>query len=123
MCHVEPPLTFSACKVVPLGESTRGCLSAPKKIDVKLHVNRGHASAQRLRRVLEDSDGDDMHFVTCVDGVLAKSEVFRAFDTAPHAPAAGSSTVAMFYETLQVDLFFFGGIVALHIMDVFSKYA
>ena len=69
---------------------------------MKSHVNQGPASAQKSKRALEDSDGGNMHLLTCVDEVLEQREVCRAFDTAPHAPAAGTSTVAMFNGKLQV---------------------
>ena len=48
----DPPRTFSACKVVTMGDTLDGRLSGPNKIVMKLHVISGHASAQLLRRVL-----------------------------------------------------------------------
>ena len=64
-----------------------------------------------------------MHLPTCVDEVLAQCGVCQAFGKAPHAPAAGASTVAAYSEKLQVALLFVGDIIALRIMDVFSKYS
>ena len=68
--HFGPPPSSSACKVVNLGESMGGCLTKPTKIVVKLHANRGHASAQQLRRVLADSVGGNMRPIACADEVL-----------------------------------------------------
>ena len=62
-----------------------------------------------------------MHLITCADEVLARCEVFHAFEKAPHVPEAGTSTVAMFNEKLQVELLFFDDVMALHVMDVYSK--
>ena len=42
---------------------------------MKLHVCWGHTSAQQLKRVLVDSEGNNMHLVPCVDEVLARCEV------------------------------------------------
>ena len=64
-----------------------------------------------------------MHLATCVDEVMAQCEICRTFDEAPHVPAAGTSTVAMFNAKLQVDLLFLDDIIALRIMDLFSKYS
>ena len=47
--------------------------------------------------------------------------VCNAFDEAPRTPTAGTPTVAMFNEKLQVDLLFSGDLIVLHIVDVFSK--
>ena len=113
----ETPRTFAACEAVTLGGARDSNLTDPKKIAMKLHVNRGRASAQQLRRVLADSGGDNMHLPTCADGVLARREVCQAFEKAPHAPVAGTSTAAMSNEKLQVD------VIALRIMDVYSEYS
>ena len=57
-----------------------------------------------------------------LDGVLGNCEVCRAFDKAPHLPVAGASSVSCFNERAQVDLLFLDDIIAVHAMDVFSKY-
>ena len=54
---------------------------------------------------------------------MAQCEVCQAFDKVPRDPAAGTSTVAMFNEKSQVDLLFLDDIIALRILDVFSKYS
>ena len=62
-----------------------------------------------------------MHLLTCADEVMAQCEVCRACDKAPHVPADGTSTVAMFNEKLQVDLLSLDDSIALQIAEVFSK--
>ena len=64
-----------------------------------------------------------MHLVTRVDEVLAQCEIFQAFEKAPHDPAAGTPTVAVFNEKLQADLPLLGDVIALRGMDVFFKYS
>ena len=91
----EAPRTLAACKAVTLGDAHDSNLTDPERIAMKLHVNWGHASSQQLKRVLADSEGDKMHLLTCLDGVLARREVCQASVKAPHDPAAGTSTVAM----------------------------
>ena len=41
-----------------LGDAREGNNSDPKKIIEKLHVNWGHASAQQIKRILVDAEGD-----------------------------------------------------------------
>ena len=88
-----------------------------------LHVNWGHASAHHFKRILADSDRNNLHLLTCVDKVLAQRGVCQAFEEAPHIPAAGTSTVAMLREKLQVGLLFLDDIIALHVMDACSRYS
>ena len=90
---------------------------------MKLHVNGGHALALQPTREVADSERNNMPLITCVYEVLASCEVCQASEKAPHVPAAGTSTVAMFNEKLQADLLFLDDVIALHIMDVYSKYS
>ena len=90
---------------------------------MKSYVNRGHASAQQLKRELADSDWNNAHLRTCVGEEPAQCEVCQAFEKAPHFPAAGTSTAAMFHQNLNVDLLFLGDIIALHVMALSSKYS
>ena len=70
-----------------------------------------------------DSDGSNMHLLTCVDGVLERREVCQALDKAPHDPAAGASSVAMFNVELRANPLFLDDIIADRAMAVFSKYS
>ena len=118
----EPRHAFSDCKAGTPEDSMDGCLSDPEKTVAKLHVNWGHASARQLERVLVDPDEGTMRPITRVDAASEHCGVRRAFDKAPHAPAAGASAVAMFNEKLQVVLPFLADIIAAHVMEVSSKY-
>ena len=64
-----------------------------------------------------------MHLLACVGKVLEQCGVRRLFDKAPRVPAAGTSTVSMFDENLEVDLFLLGDIIALRAMHVLSTYS
>ena len=86
-----------------------------------MHVNRGHASAQQLKRVSADPGRGNMHLITCADEVLALCEGCRAFDKAPHVPVAGTSAAATFNGKLKADLSFSADVIALHIMGASSE--
>ena len=81
-----------------MGDATDARLSEPRKINIKLHPNWGHASAQQPNRISGDSDWDYIHLVTCVDEVSEQCEVRRTFDKAPHVPVAGASAALVFHE-------------------------
>ena len=89
----------------------------------KLHINWGHASATQIKRVLVDAEGGAQSLIQHVDGVASQCDACTALAKAPHIPISGTSTVSMFNERFQMDLLFLEGIIALHIMDVFSKYS
>ena len=89
-----------------------GCRGEPKEIIMRLHANWGPASAQQLKRVLADSVGGNLHFANCENRVAEQCDDRRSFDTAPRAPSKGTSTVSMFNEKLQDDLWFLGDLIA-----------
>ena len=53
-----------------------------------------------------DAEEDNLSLLRHVEEVVNQCDVCKAFDKAPRAPIAGTSTVAMFNEKLQVDLIF-----------------
>ena len=61
--------------------------------------------------------------VNFVDDVLDHCDVCRAFDEAPHVPVAGTHAVSMFNEKVHVDPLFLDDLIAVHAMDMFSKYS
>ena len=119
LCRFETPLTFAAYKAVTLEDARDGSLTGPKKVVAEMHVNWSNASAQRLRRALADSEGDNMHLLTCVDELLAQCGVRHGGTRS----GGGTSTVALFNEKLQVDLLILDDIIALQVMDVFPTYS
>ena len=96
--------------------------SGSRKIVVKSHVKSGHASAHQLKRVLADSLGGNMHLVNFVGAALGRRDACRPFGAAPHVPIAKTSTLPMFNGELQVDPLFLGDLIALRVVDAFSKY-
>ena len=73
-----------------------------------------------MRRVLADSAGDNLHLLEHVVGVLEHCDACRALDRAPRVPIAGTSTVSMLNEKLQVDRLFSDDVTASPVLDVFS---
>ena len=110
MCSLAPPRPLSACRAVTKGDARDGARSDPKKVILKLHFNRGRASAQQIKRVLVDSEWGVLRLLQHADEVLEHRYVCQAFDRAPHVPIVGTSTVLMFNTALQVDLLFLGDI-------------
>ena len=88
-----------------------------KKIIAKLDAFWGHASEQQLMRVWADSNGDNIHLLNYVDGVLERREVCGAFDKAPHAPVAGRSAVSTSTEKLGAGSLLLDDLIALRAMD------
>ena len=62
-----------------------------------------------------------MHLANYVDEALGQCGARRAFYRAPRVPIAGTFTAPTLNGELQIDLFILDDIIALHIMDVFSK--
>ena len=121
LIRFSPPRELSARTVVTLGDAQDDSISDPKKITMKLHANRGYASATQLKRVPVDSAGGMSHLVNQVGQVLETCDVCRAFDKAPHIPIAGATAVSAFNEKVQVDLLFVDDLVVVHAMDVFRS--
>ena len=91
LCSFAPPRTFSVCT---LGDARDGTRSDPK-----LHLRWGHASAQKIKRVLVDAEGGNLSLLRHVEEVVNQCDVCKAFDEAPRAPIAGTSAVAMLNES------------------------
>ena len=119
----EPPRTLAACKAVTLGDARTSSLTDPEMIATKIHVRWGHAAAQQLKRVLFDWESNNSRLITCVYEVFPRREFRQAFEKVPHALAAGTPTVAMSNEELQVGLLFPDDIIASRVMDVSPKYS
>ena len=68
--------------------------------------------------VLVDSNGENMHLVNYVNGVLERRSICRALENAPHVPIAGTSTVSTLNGELQVNMLFRQDTIALHTMGV-----
>ena len=108
MCRSEPPLVFSACTALTLGDARDDSVSDTRGILLNSRVNWRLSSSRRLWRVLAGSEGGNPHLVNYVDDVLGRYEICRALDKAPRVPIAAASAVSMFYVRAQVDLLFFG---------------
>ena len=70
-----PPNVFSASKTATLGDARDVSVSDPKKISMKLRVNRGHMSANQLKRALVDSESGSSHLANFADDVLVHCDI------------------------------------------------
>ena len=108
----ELPLTFSGCEAVTSRDAANSRLSEPKKIIMKLPVNRGRVSAHQLKRVLVGPDGKTMGSVNYAE------KVYRALEKAPHFPIAGKSAASLLDKKLKVDLLLPDAATGLHATDI-----
>ena len=83
----------------------------------------GTCLGNAIKRVLVDAEGDTQSLIQHVGDVVSQRDASKEFEKAPHVPISGTSSVSMFNERLQMDLLFLDDIIALRIMDVFSKYS
>ena len=96
-------------------------LSGPKETIKKLYVDWGQAAAQRLKRVLVDSNWGTVGLVNYADEVFEQCGICCASDEDPHILLAGASTVSALHEKLQMGLPFPDDAIALRATDVNSK--
>ena len=72
---------------------------------------------------MAEADGKAGELSPLADDVVRGCEICRAFDVAPAIPVAGTSAASSFNERVQVDLLFLGDLIALHVLDLFSRYS
>ena len=123
LLRFAPPQDFSACTAVTPAGARDDSESKPRKVIMKLHVNWGHASARRLKKILADSESGNSRLVNFANEVLGHCGTCRAFRKAPHVPIAGTSTESMANEKAQVYFLFLDDIIALLALDVFPMYS
>ena len=68
-----------------------------------------------------ENDGKAGGLIPLVDDAVRGCEICRAFDAAPTIPVASTSTASSSNEKVRVVLLFLGDLVALHLLDLFSR--
>ena len=119
-CQAGPPRAFSECSAAAFGDAADPRFSDPGEIIAELHANGAHVSAQRVGRILVDSDGYARGLIDAAGEVIQQREVCRAFDTPSHVPIAGASTASPLYDEILAHLLFLAGAIALCAMDMYS---
>ena len=79
----------------------------------KLHSNRGHSSAQQLKRTLGYGGGVSKAVLDAVRDVVHPREVRPAFYKAPNLPISGASLASAFNKRVRVGQPFLGDVIAL----------
>ena len=92
-----------------------------RNIARKIHLNWGHSSARRHRRILADAFGVSKTALDAAGGEVNQCDFCRACVRAPHLPVAGTPLVSASNEKVQGDLLFLYGVVTLRAMGLFSK--
>ena len=98
-----------------------GFLSGPREIAMKVHVNGGRASAQRLHLSAQQLSATGLRWTRAgaaciwwppVAEASEQRDVCRSPDRAPRMPVAGTSSVSLFNGEVRVDLSFLRGMIA-----------
>ena len=92
-----------------------------RNIARKIHLNWGHSSAQRLRRILADACSASKPAPAAAGEEVNQCDFRQAFVRAPHLAVAGTPLVSASNEKVQGDLLFLYGVVTLRAMGLFSK--
>lgn len=95
-----------------------------QKILVKLHKQFGHASADRLQRLLTSSGNKDTECNIILQQVVAECEICQKYGRAKPKPAVGLPLASQYNETVAVDLHELEpGVWYLHIIDQFTRFS
>ena len=73
--------------------------------------------------IMTDADGAGATVLKAVDFAADLCGVCAALEKAPNLPVAGTSLAPSFNAKVQADLLFLGNVIALHAMDLYSKYS
>ncbi|KAL2093504.1 hypothetical protein ACEWY4_010816 [Coilia grayii] len=95
-----------------------------QKILVKLHRQFGHASADRLLRLLSSSGTKDTECATILHRIVSECETCQRYSKIKPRPAVGLPLASQHNETVAVDLHELEpGLWYLHIIDQFTRFS
>ncbi|KAL2099481.1 hypothetical protein ACEWY4_003875 [Coilia grayii] len=95
-----------------------------QKLLVKLHRQFGHASADRLLRLLSSSGTNDAECATILHRIMSECETCQRYSKIKPRPAVGLPLASQHNETVAVDLHELEpGLWYLHIIDQFTRFS
>ena len=96
-----------------------------KKTLLKLHRQFGHASADKLKKLLQSSDVDTSKFNKTIIEITNSCDTCIKLKRSPHKPAVGFPLATEFNETVAVDLHELEKSKTwyLHIIDEFTRFS
>lgn len=98
--------------------------SEKTKVLEKLHKQFGHASADKLQRLLSSSGSKDTECTSLLQKIINKCEVCQKYCKTKPKPAVGLPLASTYNETVAVDLHELEpGVWYLHIIDQFTRFS
>lgn len=94
------------------------------KIPMKLHRQFGHASVDKLQRLLASSGNKDAECSVILEKIVSECETSQRYSKTKPKPAVGLPLASQYYETVAVDLHELEpGVWYLHIIDQFTRFS
>lgn len=98
--------------------------SEKMKVLEKLHKQFGHASAEKLQRLLINSGNKDTECIKLLQNIIKQCEVCQKYCRSKPKPAVGLPLASTYNETVAVDLHELEpGVWYLHIIDQFTRFS
>lgn len=95
-----------------------------RKVLLKLHKQFGHASADRLQRLIQSSGNKDKDCLTILQQIVYDCEICQKYKRTKPKPAVGLPMASEYNETVAVDLHELEpGVWYLHIIDHFTRFS
>lgn len=99
-------------------------MSEKVKVLEKLHKQFGHASADKLQRLLNNSGNKDTECTSLLQNIINQCEVCQKYCKTKPKPAVGLPLASTYNETVAVDLHELEpGVWYLHIIDQFTRFS
>lgn len=94
------------------------------KILLKLHKQFGHASADRLQRLIQSSGNNDKDCPVILQEIIRDCEICQRYSRTKPKPAVGLPLASEYNETVAMDLHELEpGLWYLHIIDHFTRFS
>lgn len=114
----------SQCAEEILTISDKMSLAEKHKILMKLHRQFGHASADRLQRLLTSSGNKDAECSVILEKIVSECGTCQRYSKTKPKPAVGLPLASQYNETVAVDLHELEpGVWYLHIIDQFTRFS
>lgn len=95
-----------------------------RKVLLKLHKQFGHASADRLQRLIQSSGNKDKDCLAILQQMVHDSDICQRYSKTKSKPAVGLPLASEYNETVAVDLHELEpGVWYLHVIDQFTRFS
>ena len=122
--YIVPLLPHQSIEVTLLGLSENETSEKDKeKIALKLHLQFGHASCDKIISLLKDSGNYDESLNSCVKKISENCEICKRYGKAKNRPVVGLSLSRDFNDCVSMDLKFLDGHIILHLIDNATRYS